>query len=234
MKKKLLAIVCCVCLNSVLVTQVSAGFLDSVKSAVPAVGGGSPAASGLGKQDFDGMFQLFSEADGLLQNSVNSLVKMVCNKDEAEKLDRNMKAAEEIKDPKEREAAINKVKEEQQAALLKASENQETANKLTQLNGEQKKLAGNSIYNFILAGLKDKSVVEMANGIVSKVQANPTAALSYRDEVARTKDLVSSLPPQASKIAQIGNNLVKLAKTSKVEVVVPKSSSDAAKSVEIE
>lgn len=213
----------------IIVGQAHAGFMDSVKSAVPSVGGGSSTASGLGKQDFDGMFKLFGEADGLLQNSVSSLVKMVCNKDVADELNRKMKAAEETKDPKEREAAINKVKEEQQAALLAASEKQETATKLTQLNGEQKQLAGNSIYNFILAGLKDKSVIEMANGIVSKVQANPTAVMSYKDEVSRTKDLAANLPPQVSKIAQIGDNLIKLAKTSKIEVAVPKTSTDAAK-----
>lgn len=215
------------------VGQACAGFMDSIKSAAPAVGGGSSAASGLAKQDFDGLFTLAGEADGLLGKSVNNLVQMVCNKDVADELNRKMKAAEETKDPKEREAAINKVKEEQTAALLAASEKQETASKLTQLNGEQKKLAGNSIYNFILAGLKDKSVVEMANGIVSKVQANPTSALSYKDEVSRTKDLAANLPPQVSKIAQIGDNLIKLAKTSKVELAVPKSASEAPKSAEI-
>jgi hypothetical protein len=79
--------------------------------------------------------------------------------------------------------------------------------------------------------LKDKAVVELANGIVSKVQANPSAAMSFSSEIARTKDVAANLPPQASKIAQIGDNLFKLAKTSKIEVAVPKTSTDAPKEV---
>jgi hypothetical protein len=209
-----------------------AGFMDAIKSGAPAKS--APAAgSALAKSDFDGLFKLADDADGLLGKSVNNLVQMVCNKDVADELNRKMKAAEEIKDPKEREAAISKVKEEQSAALLAASEKQETTEKLTQLNGEQKKLAANSMYNFILGGLMDKSAIELANGIVSKVQANPKAVLSYKDSVSRTKDLATSLPPQVSKIVQIGDNLIKLAKTSKIEVVVPKTATDAPKEVSL-
>jgi len=216
-----------------IVVPAQAGFMDAVKSVAP-VGGAAAAAGGsLSSQDFESINKLFTEADGLLQNSVNSLVQMVCNKDVAEELSRKMQAAQETKDPKEREAAIKQVREDQAAALLAASENKETAGKLSQLSGEQKKLAADSLYNFVLAGLKDKTVVELANGVVSKVQANPSAAMSYSKEISQTKDIAATLPSQVSKIVQVGDNLVTLAKTSNIEIVVPKTATDPAKEVAI-
>jgi hypothetical protein len=158
---------------------------------------------------------------------------MVCNKDVAAELKRQMQAAQEIKDPKEREAAISKVKENQKAELLAASENQETVGKLSQLSGEQKKLASASLYNFALAGLKDKTVIELANGVISKVQANPSAAMSYSKDISRTKDIATTLPSQVTKIVQISDNMIKLARTGQIEIVVPKTSTDPAKEVDL-
>lgn len=213
----------------VIVGQAQAGPFDKLKPAVPAAGGGQGAGGTLSGQDFEVINTLFTEADGLLQNSVSNLVEMVCNKDVADELKRKMQAAQEIKDPKEREAAISKVKEDQTAALLAASENQETAGKLSQLSGEQKKLATASLFNFVLAGLKDKTVVEFANGVVSKVQANPSAAMSYSKDISRTKDIAATLPSQITKIVQIGDNMIKLAQTGQIEIVVPKTSTEPAK-----
>lgn len=213
----------------VIVGQAQAGPFDKLKPAVPAAGGGQGAGGTLSGQDFEVINTLFTEADGLLQNSVSNLVEMVCNKDVADELKRKMQAAQEIKDPKEREAAISKVKEDQTAALLAASENQETAGKLSQLSGEQKKLATASLFNFVLAGLKDKTVVEFANGVVSKEQANPSAAMSYSKDISRTKDIAATLPSQITKIVQIGDNMIKLAQTGQIEIVVPKTSTEPAK-----
>lgn len=217
----------------VIVGQVHAGLMDRMKTALPGVASTPVAGGEVKSQDFETIHNLFSEADGLLQNSVANLVAMVCNKDISDELNRKMQAAREIKDPKEREAAIGKVKESQTVALLEASENKETAGKLSKLSDEQKKLASNSLYNFVLAGLKDKTVVELANGVVSKVQANPSAAISYSKDISRTKDIATTLPSQVSKIVQVSDNLIKLAKTSKIEVVIPQTSSDPAREVAI-
>lgn len=217
----------------VIVGQVHAGLMDKMKTSLPG-NASTPGEGGeLKSQDFEAVHNLFLEADGLLQNSVANLVEMVCNKDVTNELNRKMQSAREIKDPKEREAAISKVKEGQKVALLEASENQETAGKLSQLSEKQKTLASDSLYNFVLAGLKDKTVVELANGIVSKVQANPSVAISYSKDISRTKDIATTLPSQVSKIVQVGGNLIKLAKTSKIKVVVPQTSSDPAREVAI-
>lgn len=213
------------------VGQAQAGFMDKLKS-VTSVGASSVTeGGGLSGQDFEVINSLFKEADGLLQNSLANLVEMVCNKEVTAELKRQMQAAQEIKDPKEREAAISKVKEDQAAALLAASENQETAGKLSELSGEQKKLASDSLYNLVLAGLKDKTVIELSNGVASKVQANPSGAISYSKEIARMKDIASTLPSQISKLFQISDNMIKLAGTGKIEVVVPQTSTDPAKEV---
>lgn len=213
--------------------QAQAGFMDKVKSIAPAEASAPGTGNAISGQDFEVINKLFTEADGLLHNALTNLIEMVCNKDVAAELRRQMQAAQEIKDPKEREAAISKVKEDQTSALLAASENQETEGKLSQLSKEQKKLASDSLYNFVLAGLKDKAVVELANGVASKVKANPSAAISFSKDISRTKDIAATLPSQITKIVQISDNMFKLAKTGQIKVVVPKASSDPAKEVAI-
>lgn len=223
----IIGVVCCTVLAS------GPAFAFGVGGLKGLAGGSTPAASTLSGQDFEAMFKLFTEADDLLQKSVNSLVKMVGNKEVIEELDRKMAAAKEIKDPKEREAAITKVREAQVAALQAASEQQATTERLAALSADQKKLAADSAYNFMLAGLKDMTVVEAANGIISKVSANPTAAMSFSGDISRTKDIAATLPPQATKISQIGSNLIKMMKSGEIEVAAPKSATEPAKDVNI-
>jgi hypothetical protein len=148
---------------------------------------------------------------------------MVANKEEAEKYNQRLKEIEKIQDPKEKESAMNKFAEDRIAIVTKATEKAETAKKIESLDGTQKKLFGASVYNVVLAALKDKEAVESSKNLSTSLKSNPTAAASFSADVPRVSSIASSLPEQAKKAADLGSALTKLAKTAKVEVAMPAS-----------
>lgn len=195
--------------------------LDSVKSASSGGGSGS-----LTKADIDSYFALSKKADDLKDGSINALDKILRNQDDVAKTERDLSAANEIKDPKEKEAAVNKVKADQQASIEKAANDKNAQQKLASLSKDQKKQASASISNLFLAALTSKSAVEVAKGVVQKAQASPVSAAGFATEIPKIKDGLSAIPTKIEKMYTLANQLMKVAKGSSVEVTIPKSAAD--------
>jgi len=205
------------------------GMLDNVKSPL---GKSKDTGSNVSRNDLDGLYALCCDADNLLQKSVDLTFNMLANKDELQKMELRMREANNIKDPKEKEAAINKIEQDKAALVQKYLDEQQISQKMQSLNAEQRKLLGNAIYNILLASLKDKDAVEKAQQLTQKIQANPAASTSYAGDLPKLKDIVTGVPPQADKAVTLGTNLTKVARANKIEVAVPKSSSDPKKEVD--
>lgn len=197
------------------------GMFDSIKSA--ATGGGS---GGVAKADVDSYLKLSQTADDLQQGSIDALSKILLNKEEVAKIERSMDAAKAITDPKEREAAINKVKADAQAACEKAANEKESQKKLATLSDDQKKQAGGAISNLFLAVLNNKSAIDVAKSIAQKAQSNPVSVASFSSEMPKIKDGAANLPGKIEKTYTLATQLVKIAKDNKIEVPMPKSASD--------
>jgi len=204
----------------------NAGLMDGLKGAVGTSGGG------ISRTDIDSVYSLATDADSLLKNSVDIAFKMLANKDEIDKMDMRQKQIDAIKDPKEKEAEIKKVQEDKMASTQKAIDREETSEKTTAMNAEQKVLFGSSIYNLVLAGLKDKDAVIKAKDVSQKIQANPSAAMGFSQDVPKLKNIVTTVPPQAEKISTLGSNLTKFASKNKIEVTLPQSSSEKPKDID--
>lgn len=119
--------------------------LDSVKTA--ALGGGS---GGVTKADVTNYFNLSKKADDLQQSSIESLGKMLLNKETKAGIERKKKAAEAIQDPKERQAAMNQVIVDEQAELAKIQDDKASEQKVANLDENQKKLVGSATSNLFL------------------------------------------------------------------------------------
>ncbi len=144
------------------------GAFDKLKSAVP---GGSKDESQKGtasvsREGIDNVYNLLAQADTLLKKSVDITFKMLANKEDIERIERRMKEIESIKDPKEKEAEIIKIRQDEMVAVNKATEQKETAEKVKNLNDEQKQLLGKAIYNIFLAGLMDKGALETSKQLI--------------------------------------------------------------------
>ena len=232
--KKLHIIMAIICAGSLITVFASsnavAGPFDSMKNLASA---GSSGGGSVSRASLDKLYKLVVEAETLLDKSVNIALSMVANKEETEKITQRQKEIEKIQDPKEKEAAMKKVQEDKIAIVAKATEKAETAKKIESLDGTQKKLFGASVYNVVLAALKDKEAVETSKSLSTALKSNPTAAASFSNDVPRVTNIASSLPEQAKKATDLGSALTKLAKTAKVEVAVPASAADAPKDANI-
>lgn len=222
--KKLHIILAIICAGSLITVFASsnalAGPFDSMKNLAST---GSSGGGSVSRATLDKLYKLVSEAEALLDKSVNIAFSMVANKEETEKYTQRLKEIEKIQDPKEKEAAMKKIEADKIAILAKATEKAETAKKIESLDGKQKKLFGASVSNVVLAGLKDKEAVETSKSLSTALKSNPTAATSFSADVPRVTNIASSLPEQAKKVTDLGSALTKLAKTAKVEVALPAS-----------
>jgi hypothetical protein len=232
--KKLHIILAIICAGSLITVFASsnavAGPFDSMKNLASA--GSSGGGGSVSRATLDKLYKLVSEAEALLDKSVNIAFSMVANKEETEKYTQRLKEIEKIQDPKEKEAAMKKVREDQSAIVTKAAEKEDTAKKIASLDGKQKKLFGASVSNVVLAGLMDKEAVETSKSLSTALKSNPTAAASFSNDVPRVTNIAASLPEQAKKATDLGSALTKLAKTAKVEVAMPASAAAAPKTVD--
>lgn len=206
-----------------------AGMLDKVKSPLGSSKEDSKSASSsVSRSDLDSLYTSVSDADNLLRKSVDITFKMLANRDEIQKMELREREANNIKDPKEKEAEMDKIRQAKEALVQNSLDNKETSQKIQSLNAEQKQLLVGAIYNTFLAGLRDKDAVEKASQISQKIQSNPVASTSYAGDLPKLKDIVTKVPPQADKAISLGTGLSKLAQQNKIEVALPKSSSEKA------
>ena len=228
--KKLHIILAIICAGSLITvfaaSNAVAGPFDSMKNLASA---GSSGGGSVSRASLDKLYKLVTGAEALLDKSVNIAFSMVANKEEIEKFTQRQKEIEKIQDPKERDAAMNKFREDQNAIVTKATEKAETAKKIESLDGKQKKLFGDSVFNVVLAALMDKEAVETSKSLSTALKSNPTAAASFSNDVPRVTNIAASLPEQAKKATDLGSALTKLAKTAKVEVAMPASAAAAPK-----
>jgi len=180
---------------------------------------GTPVTRG----DLDQLYFLVSNADKLLQDSVDIVFVMVANKEQRKEIEMREKAVGGIKDPKEKEAARQQIKEDKEAIALRNSDSKEASNKIATLKSEQRQLFLDATYNTLLAGLMDQEAARRAQGLLQAIQSNPTYAVTFANDIDKTKNIIATVPSQAEKTIKLGNNLVKLAKVNKIEPAIPKS-----------
>jgi hypothetical protein len=228
--KKLHIILAIICAGSLITvfaaSNAVAGPFDSMKNLASA--GSSGGGGSVSRATLDKLYKLVTGAEALLDKSVSIAFSMVANKEEIEKFTQRQKEIEKIQDPKERDAAMNKFREDQNAIVTKATEKADTAKKIESLDGKQKKLFGDSVFNVVLAALMDKEAVETSKSLSTALKSNPTAAASFSNDVPRVTNIAASLPEQAKKATDLGSALTKLAKTAKVEVALPSSAASEA------
>jgi len=156
---------------------------------------------------------------------------MVANKEDIENMKKQQEAIDKIQDPKEKEVEQKNLMTSQTRYLGNICENAQTNEKVQTLSDEQKKLLVKAIFNVFLVGLKDKEAVDRSKSLVAGIQANPTVAVSFSSDLPKLKDIAMAVPVQATQAVDLGGKLMSLAKTAKVEPVMPKASSEPAQEV---
>ena len=186
--------------------------------------GKKSAAESSGGMSIGDWIKIAQEAEALIRASSEKIYDAVGNAEKAQQFKEQLKAASEIKDDKERAAAVRKVEADRLAALQEVDFKAKAEQLSKEQDAKKVKNIGAAVYNFILGVLKDKELAETSGAVISSASSNPMAL----KDVGKVKDFAASIGGQMSGMTKVMAALPQLAKVAKVEV--PKDSK--AKAVE--
>lgn len=209
-------------LSAAVVAALSSSVYGFGFGGLPSIGASKDAAASLTAGDVDAVFLAVKNAEYFLGESSSKIVAVLGGSEAKAKLEAELKSAEAIKDPKEKDAKIAKAKQDAVAQTIKDSESKEGKEKLKNLDSTQKQEVGSAIGNFALAGLLDAIAVKMGSDVVNRASKDPMgAAVKFASKLPLIKDIVATLPQQATDIAKMSENLVKIAKSGNIPVAMP-------------
>lgn len=142
-------------------------------------------------------------AEKLMNNSVTLLSRSLSSKEKAAELEAQRKAANEITNPEEKKAKLTEVKKSELATLNEAMANSKFESDVKQMSGKQREDLGAAAFNFMLALLQDKALVDQGKGLVSSLSSNPMNIT----KVGGVKDAIGSLSNQISAASNIAGKM---------------------------
>lgn len=195
MKKQVLAIVVASAFG-LMTTPASAQF----GKLIGGLGGGSTASASANPEDF---VKTALAAEKLMNNSVALLAVSLSSKEKAAELEAQRKAANANTDPAEKKAKLTELNKSQQAALNEALSNANMEANIKKMDGQQRDTLAAAAFNFMLALLQDKALLEQGQGLVTSLSSNPMNISKLGD----VKNVISSLSNQVSDASSIAEKM---------------------------
>lgn len=195
MKKQVLAIVVASALG-VSATPASAQF----GKLMGGLGGGSTASASANPEDF---IKTALAAEKLMNNSVALLAASLSSKEKAAEFEAQRKAANAITDAAEKQAKLTELRKSEAAAVNEAVNNANTEANIKKMDGQQRETLAAASFNFMLALLQDKALLEQGQGLVTSLSSNPMNI----SKLGGVKNVISSLGNQVSAASSIAGKM---------------------------
>lgn len=160
-------------------------------------------------------------ADILVQKSSLQLLRAVVSKEEADKIEAQLKAAMAIQDPKEKEAKVTRAREDIAGALARVNWEKEAEKVKAEHNAKKNKAIKGSLWNLALGSLKD---VDLANSGKNLVSGTPRPESASKIQAA--KEAIEKLVSQSQGVGKILGSAKTLMSVVGLESL-PKSSSES-------
>ncbi|WP_374320782.1 hypothetical protein [Aquabacterium sp.] len=199
MKKQVLAILVASALG-VLTTSSANAQLGKMMGGL---GGSSNSSSTTASADPQEFIKSAQSAEKLMNNSLALLAVSLSSKEKAAELEAQRKAANAVTDSAEKQAKMTELHKSEAAAVNEAMNNSNTDANIKKMGGQQRDTLAASAYNFMLALLKDKALLEQGQGLVSSLSSNPM----NMSKVSGVKDSMSSLTNQVSTASSIAGKM---------------------------
>lgn len=142
-------------------------------------------------------------AEKLMNNSVTLLTRTLVSKESSARLAAQLKAANEVTDPAERQAKKTAVQRSEIAELNEAFSNASIDSEIKKMDSKQRDELGSAAFNFMLALLQDKALLEQSKGLMSTMASNPASLV----KVGSIKEAVSSLSNQMTAASAIAGKM---------------------------
>lgn len=164
------------------------------------LGGGSGSSAPV---DPDAFLASALAAEKLMNNSVTLLSRSLTSKGASAGLAAQRKAANEVTDPAERKAKLIEVQKSEIASLNEALSNASIESEIKKMDDKQQADLGAAAFNFMLALLQDKALIDQGQGLVSSMSTNP-ANLA---KVGTIKNALTSVSNQATAASSIAGKM---------------------------
>lgn len=195
MKKQILTIVIASTF-AVLTTPANAQFGSLLGNLI----GGSGSVASTDPQEFIRSAQI---AEGLMNNSLALMAASLSSKEKAAEFEALRKAANSITDAAEKEAKLTELRKSEVAAVNEAVNNADVEANIKKMDGKQRENLAAAAFNFMLALLQDKALLEQGKGLVSSLSSNPMNIT----KIGGIKDAISSLTNQLSAASSIASKM---------------------------
>jgi hypothetical protein len=193
--------------------------LPSTPSVPSASGGGATVA------DVDRFMGSAASADKLVSTASTHLLKAVGSKEQVDKYNAQVKAANAIADPKEKEAKLQKAEDDKNATLASIDYAKAKESMAKKADAKQKEAVNASVWNLALGGLKDADLV-----VEGKKMASGTPDPTIATRILGVKDTVTRLTSQGETLTKIVGSAKVLMSGAGPEAL-PTKASDAAKEI---
>ena len=176
------------------------GFTDITKG----VGNGGIGSGGRNTidQNVEAFLKIAGDVNDLIVASSDVLFKTVATDEDIEAHNREVKAANELADPKERNAALRKIQEEELVVLA----NIDYAAKVKNTDQQRQQLIGASIYNFTLGVMKDRLLIDIGKKWISLEDSNQIRTT----KLASVKEVIGSISSQMDSMKKIATGIKNL------------------------
>ena len=165
------------------------------------------------------------QAEKMMNNSVALLSRSLISNEQVADLEAQRKAASEITDPAEKAAKLTEIRKTELASLNEAVANSKFESNIKKMASKQREDFAAASFNFMLALLQDKALVEQGKGLVSSLSSNPMNV----SKLGGVKDAVTSMGNQISAASNIAGKMP--AVFTAVGVKAPASKDDKPKEV---
>ena len=181
------------------------------------VGGIGGAKSNSGG-DVDSQVKAFtdksSEVQGLVYTSLKAVKSAYASSEESAKIAEEVKAFNNITDPKEKQAKVAEALKSDSAKLEEIAKANDAVDKTKKLDKEKQKQVASGVMNFIIAGLRASELGTTGAGIMQSVSTNPMSA----GKVVSVKDALPILADSASTATKVFPELVKVLQGANIQV----------------
>ncbi len=164
------------------------------------MGGGNADATA---DDPNSFVQSAKSVEKLMDKSTTLLVHYLANKESVDTIEAEKKAANEVTDLAERQAKLAEVKKSEQTVLNETLSNDEFKAKIQKMDGKQKKELGAAAFNFALALLREKALVEQSKTLISSMSSNPAT----QPNLGSVKEATSGVSNQVSSASTIADKM---------------------------
>lgn len=160
----------------------------------------APAGS---STDPDAFIKTALIAEKLMNNSVSLLANSLVSKEKAAEFDAARKAASTTINPEDKQAKLNEVRQSEMAVVNEALNNQKLKDDIKKMDSKQREDLGNAAFNFALALLQDKALMEQSGSLIASVSTNPM----HLSKLAGLKDVAGSVANQVSAASSIATKM---------------------------